>query len=419
MTRAVPGSPGRPLGRRRRRVVITGTGAVGPFGAGTGALLEGIVAGRSPLERIDGCCCAPVRDPLAAGPFPPNAWRRLDRASRMAVLASAEALAEAGHDPASPDRAALPEGGVVLGTMTAGTGPLHGFLSTLFTQGPEAVSPMDFPFTVHNAPAGQCAILLGLKGPNLTTCRMEASGLAAIALAADLVRGGAADAVLAGGVDERVPIVTEAWRRWRVVSRGAPESYRGPFDRGRRGFAPGEGAYCVVLEESERARARGARPWAEIRAAATAHAPSEPHRWPDDPAAPARAIAGALAEAELGTKDLGYIVASANGSPRLDRLEARALREALGPAARRVPISGLKGAVGESGASSACGAVVAALSIRDGFIPPVARLVDPEPDLGLDLVLGGPRRGPVPAVLVHALGAGGSCVALILSRFRP
>ncbi len=315
MTRAVPGSPGRPLGRRRRRVVITGTGAVGPFGAGTGALLEGIVAGRSPLERIDGCCCAPVRDPLAAGPFPPNAWRRLDRASRMAVLASAEALAEAGHDPASPDRAALPEGGVVLGTMTAGTGPLHGFLSTLFTQGPEAVSPMDFPFTVHNAPAGQCAILLGLKGPNLTTCRMEASGLAAIALAADLVRGGAADAVLAGGVDERVPIVTEAWRRWRVVSRGAPESYRGPFDRGRRGFAPGEGAYCVVLEESERARARGARPWAEIRAAATAHAPSEPHRWPDDPAAPARAIAGALAEAELGTAG----GAGAGGPPRPDQ----------------------------------------------------------------------------------------------------
>jgi 3-oxoacyl-(acyl-carrier-protein) synthase len=407
--------------RPGRRVVVTGAGAVGPHGAGVGALVDGAISGRAALTRIGssgapargGTCCALVRDPLEHGPFPPGAWRRLDRASRMAALAAGEALASAGERGAGPAR---PEIGVTLGTMTAGSETLRGFLTTVFSEGSMAASPMTFPFTVQNAPASQCSILLGLGGPNLTLCRMEASGLAAIATAADLIRSGATDAMLAGGVDQDSRLIREAWDRLRVTARGGVATFRGPFDRARRGFAPGEGAYCLLLEEAERAARRGARPWAEVAGAAAGHTPGPPHRWPEDPAGPARAMRAALSRAGLGADELGYVAASANGSPRLDRLEARGLREAFGADLRRLPVSAIKGGVGESGAASACSALLAALAVRDGFVPPVAGLVEPEPGLGLNLVLGAARREPIPAVLVNALGTGGTCVSLVLSR---
>ncbi|HEU4401376.1 MAG TPA: beta-ketoacyl synthase N-terminal-like domain-containing protein [Candidatus Polarisedimenticolia bacterium] len=409
-----------------RRVVLTGGGAVSPFGLGIGPLLEGLIAGRTAVRgsaEPDGAAregaagggtpgpTARVRDPLAAGAYDPNSWRRLDRCSRMAVLSAAQALAEAG----AAEDAGI---GVVLGTMTSGGEPLTDYLTTLVREGPQAVSPMLFPFTVPNAPASQCSILLGLKGPNLTLCQMEASGLGAIATAAALIRNGAADVLLAGGADEHPRALGEAWRRWRILARGGPGGSPGPFDRRARGFAPGEGAYVVLLETEERARARGVRVWAEVAGAATAHAQGAAHRWPSDASEPARAISQALSRAGLLPADLGYVMAGANGAREVDRIEARSFLEAFGRVTRRIPVSGVKGAVGESGAGSACGALVAALSIRDGFVPPLAGPADPDPDLGLNLVVGTARHGPVGSVLVNALATGGTCISLVLARPR-
>ncbi len=423
----------------RGRVVITGAGAISPFGIGLGPLLEGARSGRTVLTRTDPLggrgvpgLVALVREEVPPPSFAAGSWRRLDRCSRMAVAAAAEALASAGYEVAAAGSAAAPKGwsspdratlGVVLGTMTAGVEPLRVFLTTVLGDGPESASPMLFPFTVPNAPASQCSILLGLRGPNLTLCQMEASGLGAVAAGATLIRGGAADVVLAGGVDEHPKVIGRAWRGLRITARGEPESFRGPFDRGRRGFVPGEGAYVVLLESLERARSRGAFLWAEVAGSAQAHAQGAAHRWPDAPAEPARAIREALSRAGLPAGDraaegLGYVAAGANGSRRLDAVEARSLTEAFGAGIRRVPVTAIKGAIGESGAASAGAALLAALSIRDGFIPPIAGLVDPEEGYGLSLVLRAPRREPVPAVLVHAVGTGGSCVSLVLSRPR-
>lgn len=417
--------------RVAERVVITGGGAVGPFGAGIEALVGGVAGGRRALERTGSACVARVPAGAAgAGPFGPNAWRRLDLGSRMAVAAALQALQSAGYRapagrPADAGGTATAAGGAaaeaaelatVLGTMSAGIETLRGFLGTLLLEGPGSVSPMLFPFTVPNAPASQCSILLGLRGPNLTLCEMEASGLAAIATAADLIRCGAVEAALAGAVDEWSEAYGRAWGRLRLTHRGDPAEFRGPFAHDRRGFTPGEGAYVLVLESLDRARRRGAVPWAEVKGEAMAHAPGPAHAWPREAEDVAGAIGDALSQARLRPRELGYIAASANGTRALDAVEARALRLVLGDELRRVPVTSVKGAVGESAAASACSALVGALSIRDGFIPPVAGLVHPDPGLGLDLVMGEARRERVPSVLISALGTGGSVAGLVLAR---
>jgi 3-oxoacyl-[acyl-carrier-protein] synthase II len=392
----------------------------------SGRTVLSVRAGRTPTRRPT--CAAFLRSALDPGPVNPNAWRRLDRCSKMAVIAAREALAGPGALAGGPRRPGgaptpspdpgngpVPGIGLVLGTMTAGTDPLAAYLGTIFADGPEAASPMIFPFTVPNAPASQSSILLGLKGPNLTVCQMEASGLGAIATGVTLIRSGAADAVLAGGVDEYPEAIDGAWSGLRITARGDPTSFNGPFDARRRGFAPGEGAYLVVLETPERARSRGARPWAEILAVAARHVSGETHRWPGDPMAIAACLSDILLGSGLAPADLGYIAASANGSRTLDETEARSLRQAFGRDLHRIPVTSVKGSVGESGAASACAALVGALSIRDGFVPPIAGLRDPAPDIGLNLVMA-PRREPVSCVLVSALGTGGSWAGLVLSR---
>jgi minimal PKS ketosynthase (KS/KS alpha) len=396
-----------------RRVVVTGGGTVGPLGPGVDTLIQGVRRGTRALERAGRICAARVRDPEGPGPIDPRVSRRMDRCSRLAAAAALEALRSSGLDahPAA-------DIGLVIGTMTAGVGSLEAFLTTLYTEGPASVSPMLFPVTVPSAPASQCSILSGLRGPTLTVSHMEASGLAAIATAADLVRGGACDIVLAGGVDERVPEFERAWDGLRLLYRGDPEDFPGPFGRRRRGFVPGEGASFVVLESRQSAERRGSAAWAEVLGEALTHVPGPAHAWPSDAKDAAAAMDQALARAGLRIDELGYVAACANGSRSLDAIDAAAISAALGPAARRVPVTALKGALGESGSAAACAFLVAARSIGQAFVPAIAGLAEPDPDLGLNLVVGEERRGPVPAVLIEALGTGGSCAAVVLGRPR-
>ncbi len=398
------------------RVVITGGGAVSPFGAGLRPLADGLSGGRRVLTRAKGDTVARVPAGASAGPFGANAWRRLDLGSRMAVGAAFQALQAAGY-PAPVERSANDTGiATILGTMTAGIATLSAFQETLCREGPGSVSPMLFPFTVPNAPASQCSILLGLTGPNLTLCQMEASGLAALAVAADLIRSGSIEVAVAGGVDEWSPVFGRAWTRLRLTHHGGPGEFPGPFARARRGFTPGEGAYIVVLESLDRARWRGVAPWAEVKGEAIVHARGPAHAWPRDAEEVAGAMRDALSQAGLRPQEIGYVAGTANGTRAIDAVEADALRLAFGVELRRIPVTSVKGAVGESAAASACSALVGVLSIRDGFIPPVAGLVDPDGDLGLDLVTGEARRERVPSVLVNALGTGGSICSLVLAR---
>jgi 3-oxoacyl-(acyl-carrier-protein) synthase len=356
-----------------RRIVLTGAGAVSPYGIGVDRLRAGIESGRA-AGIESGIPAVVVGDPLASGDFAPLAWRRLDRVSKMAVIAVRESIAAAGIGDPAP-------AGIVLGTMTAGTTPLEEYLGTMAADGIDAASPMIFPFTVSNAPAAQCSILIGLKGPGLTVCRMEASGLGAVVVGCDLIRAGAAPVVVAGGADDRPPLLLEAWRRLRLIPRaGAPPPAAG--------FVPGEGAYMVTLEPADAARARGAPIRAEILGAGMAHAGRGPRRRPGVIGPAVGTVRAALATAGVAPGDLGAVVTAANGAPALAAFETAVLREAIGGGADRLPARNVKRLVGESGAASACGLLAA--------------------------VLCGPRiESPI---LVHALGTGGACVSLVLVR---
>jgi hypothetical protein len=184
---------------------------------------------------------------------------------------------------------------------------------------------------------------------------MEASGLAAIATAVDLIRSGVVEGAVAGAVDEWSGAYGAAWGRLRLTHRGEPGEFPGPCAQNRRGFTPGEGAYLVMLESRDRARRRGAVPWAEVKGETIAHARGPAHAWPRDSEDVAEAIRDALTQAGLGPDEIGYVAASANGTRALDAVEARALRLALGGGLRRVPVTSVKGAVGESAAASAVG----------------------------------------------------------------
>ena len=404
--------PADPASLPSRRVVITGAGAVSPFGADRAALVAGLASGRSTVSILaaPAAFAAVVADPIGPGPFPEAAWRRLDRVSRMAAIAAAEALRSAGLERGG-ERI-----GVVLGTMTAGSVPLQDYLTTVLREGPEAASPMSFPFTVPNAPAGQCSILLRLGGPNVTLARMEASGLAAIALAADLIREGVADACVAGGVDEASTAVLEVWRRVRVAARAAGGPYRGPYDRARCGMAPGQGAYLVCVERLDLALDRGAGPWAEVRGAAQRRAPAAAHGLPVDEEMPARALEGALRCAGAGPGEPAAVVGCGSGSRILDGVDAAAIRRALGGTGRGAPVTAIKGAIGESGAASAAAAIVALMAIREGRLPPVAGLMEIDPRIDLPIVTGQGMTGDFPSVLVGAMATGGSCLGLLLTR---
>ena len=406
-------------------VVITGLGAVSPFGAGVGALITGLRRGAAvlspypagegaPQGRRGSTIAALAPDRLDPGRIPPNAWRRLDRCSRLAVLAAAEAIENAGLGPAGGPTPA--ETGVVLGTMTAGADPLREFLECRFQEGSEALSPMLFATTVANAPASQCSIHLGLRGPNLTLSQMEASGLAAIVRACELIAGGAAAAILAGGVDEVPRIFEEAWRRLRLCATGDPVACRGPFDRNRGGFVPGEGAYLLLLESAAHARERGARVLVEVAAHAGLHIPVAPHARPRETTAMAGLLRRMLAGAGVAPRSLGWIAARADATRHHDRHDAQVLQLFLGDASRDVPVSSLKGALGAAGAASAAAVLVAAASIRDGFVPSTPRLVEPDERLGLQLFSGAARERPVERALVEEVATGGACAALVLAR---
>jgi 3-oxoacyl-[acyl-carrier-protein] synthase II len=262
------------LRRAAMRIAITGVGAVTPFGEGAEALWKGLVSGVSrirPIERFD---TSGMRSHLGAvvGPhdprrvIPSSALRRLDPNSRFSILAAAEALEGAGI-------VARERTGIVLGTNSAGIQPVAEFLATIHTGGGRAAPPILFPYTVANAPASQCALHLGLRGPNLTIIQKEGSSCGAVATASRILASGGADALIAGGADDLARPIFEAWERLGVLSRdrrasgGPPEGCR-PYDVARDGIVLGEGACFLTLEREGSARDRGARALAFVEGSA-------------------------------------------------------------------------------------------------------------------------------------------------------
>jgi 3-oxoacyl-[acyl-carrier-protein] synthase II len=401
-------------------VVVSGIGVVSAFGAAREHFRDALLAGDSglaPVTRFDVAACraqhaAAVRGFDAAAWIPPMKLRRMEDTARYAVVMTRQAfddavypLGDAGHDDI----------GVVLGTFTAGGQSTVEYLTALHRGGPTGAPALLFNSTVANAPASLAGLEFKLRGPNVTVSQKEASGLAAVVTAADMLRLGRSAAVIAGGVDGLFDVFYRVHDRFGVLAPSDRE-FRGPFDSERRGFVLGDGGYAVLLEHADAAAARGARIYGAVVGVAAVSAAPGINLWPSAPEPIVRAMQSAIADAGLEPADVDVVYAAANASEGLDRVEAEALREFFGAA--RPLVTSIKGAVGECGAASAASVAAALLCGQAGEVPPIAGLQTPDAAAApLDLVTTR-RRLDGSIALINGIASGGSIVSVVVDTAR-
>ena len=400
-----------------RRVVITGAGVVSSIGSGREAFWDALAAGTSGAREIEleqlglvTVCAAPA-DEGALELVGPREARRMDRSARLAVVAAAGALADAGGVLGDPLRI-----GAVIANVHGGTETMHAAAVGMWSGGVDRVSPFTVPLGLTNAPVAAVMRVNGLRGPSSTVATACAAGTDAIGLAAMLIRAGRADVMLAGGAEAPIsPLVVAAYRRMRALASAArpPAEMSRPFDRARDGFVIAEGAGVVVLEERDRALARGARILCEL----VGYGSSSDAGHITDPdetgEGAARAVRVALAEAGVEGSEIGHVNAHATSTPSGDIAEARAIVAAgLSGAA----VSATKSLHGHTlGAAGGIEAIAAMLPLVRGVIPATANLDDPEPDPPLDHVRE-TRHADVELAVSNSFGFGGHNAAIVLRR---
>ncbi|MFJ9694568.1 beta-ketoacyl-[acyl-carrier-protein] synthase family protein [Kitasatospora sp. NPDC101183] len=402
-----------------RAVAVTGLGLVTPAGCGAEAVWNRFLDARPTARRdpelaglaVDFSC--PVADFDPAALLGGRLARRLDRYSQMAVAAARQAVADAGLDPGEWDGTRV---GVVLGVSANSVHTYAVEYARLAEGRADRVSPLMLPRSIPNMAAGEVSLDLGARGPALVVSTACASGTSALALAADLLRAGTCDLVLAGGTDSpRTPMTAVAFDRLGALSRRRhdPEGASRPFDADRDGFVLGEGAGVLVLERAEHARARGARPYAHLAghgSAADAHHPTAPD--PDGEGL-ARAARAALADAGLAPYEIGHVNAHGTGTALNDPAEAAALRRVFH---RPPPVTANKSVIGHCmGAAGAIEAALTVLTLRHRLIPPTANLDRLDDGIGLDVVAKAPRPLDAPAALTVSSGFGGHSAAVVLT----
>ena len=392
-------------------VVVTGIGAVTPLGVGARTLHERWTAGASGIEDGEGACTE----------FEPTEYlsvkevRRADRFTQFALVASDEALAEAGWDGELPyDPARI---GSIIGTGIGGIGTLTHNHQVLLEQGPGKVSPLAIPLMMGNAGAGAVSMRHKLRGPSFATLSACAGGAHAIGESAKLIQTGAADAVVTGGSEAGlVPLARAAFSALDALSELGISR---PFDARRDGFVMGEGAAVLILENGDKARERGANILAYVRgygATSDAYHLTAPDK---EGAGATEAMRVALANAELTTDDVVYVNAHGTSTPLNDRSETLALKAVFGEAAKDIPVSSTKSAIGHLlGAAGAVEAVATILALRDRIAPPTLGYEEPDEGLDLDYVPGKARPLDIdgkPAIgLSNAFGFGGHNAVLCL-----
>jgi 3-oxoacyl-[acyl-carrier-protein] synthase II len=404
-----------------RRVVITGIGPATPVGVGREAFWSSLAAGRSgigELTRFDTegfpvRIAGEVRDLDPAEFMEPKEVRRTDRFVHLALAAAALAHRDAGEPALIPERTA-----VAMGTGIGGMQTLEDQVNVLREKGPDRVSPFMVPAMMPNAAAGHVAMALGLTGPNLGVVTACAASAHAIGEAFRMIREDRADVAFAGGADASItPVSIAAFARMGALSRN-PDAERAsrPFDRARDGFVLSEGACVLVLEDAERAKARGARIWAEVVGyGATADAFHVTQPEPEGLGAIA-AMQAALTDAGEPAEAVGYVNAHGTSTPLNDAAESKAIRKVFGE--HRVAVSSTKSMTGHLlGGAGAVEAAATALAIHEGTLPPTINLDDPDPECDLNHVANEPREQPVSLALSNSFGFGGQNAVLALRRW--
>lgn len=413
----------------RRRVVITGYGALTPLGADAETFWRRLVAGESGIRpiaafdasRVPSRIAGEVPDFDASGVLDRKEIRRNDRTTQFALVATRAAMDMAGLPPRLDDAESLGTA-VVVGSGLGGTGTLIEQISINATRGPDRLSPFFIPMAIGNMAAGQVGISFNARGPNLATMSACASGGHAIGEAAEMILRGDAETAWAGGAEATVFEATVGgFAAMRALStrNDDPAGASRPFDSGRDGFVLAEGAGMVVLEELGHALARGARPLAELCGyAASADASHITTPAPGGEGA-LRAARRALQKAGIGADEIDVVSAHATSTPAGDMEELAAIRSLLGDRASQVSVTATKGAIGHTlGAAGGIALVSMLLAMRDGVVPPTRNLTDPDPGVGdMDLTPLVARDRDVRVALVNAFGFGGQNSAIVIRRW--
>ncbi len=406
-----------------QRAMITGLGAVTPIGLTVQEFWQNLTSGVSgvgPITSFD-ASDLPTKIGAEVKGFDPKNYmdfkeaRRTHRSTHFALAAARQAVADAGLelDPTNGE-----DVGVVMNTGGGGNALMEEGTQTLITAGPRKIGPFFLPSVMANAVSCQVSIALGAKGPVLTSALACASGAFALVEALHMLQRGDAQVVIAGGTESGMSrLLLTSFSNLGALSKRNDEPTRAsrPFDRDRDGFVYGEGAAALVIETEEHARARGARIYAEVAGGALtgdAHHITAPDPQGDGAR---RAMTRALQSAQTKPEEIDVVYAHGTSTPLNDATETHAVKSVFGEHAYEMPVTATKSMVGHLiGAAGAVSAVAAALSIREGVIPPTINLENPDPACDLDYVPGVARTRPVRAVMVNAFGFGGQNVVVIL-----
>jgi 3-oxoacyl-[acyl-carrier-protein] synthase II len=397
----------------KRRVVVTGLGAVTPMGVGAAALYERWVAGECGIVDGAGACTDFEPGELLSV----KEVRRLDRFSQLALVAASEAIADAGWDGALPfDPFRI---GCILATGIGGIQTIQAQHDVLRDRGAGRMSPLGIPAQMPNAAAAAISMKYGLKGQAFSVTSACSSGAHAIGSALRMIQYDDADAVVVGGAE--ASLTTFGFGSFNAMQALSPTGMSRPFDARRDGFVMGEGAGVLVLEEADAAVARGATILGEV--AGYGSTSDAYHLTAPEPTGEAatRAIALAMAEAGVAPDEIDYINAHGTSTQLNDAAETAAIKRALGVArAHKVPISSTKSATGHLlGAAGAAEAVATVKTLAERIIPPTLGYGVPDPDCDLDYVPGEARplvmsNGHPPTAISNSFAFGGHNVALVL-----
>jgi 3-oxoacyl-[acyl-carrier-protein] synthase II len=406
-----------------RKVVVTGVGPVTPVGTGVEEFWTGLTSGRNGIDRISRFDPSDLPVTLAGEVrgFEISEWldakeaRRTDRFVHFAIASAELAWDDAGRPEAGSERVAV--------IFATGIGGIEGLLTqhkVLMEKGPGRVSPFMVPALMANAAAGHIAMRHGFTGPNFCTVSACASGAHAVGEGMRIVRDGLADIAVVGGSEAAtLPLTIAAFAQMTALTKNPdPETACRPFDAARNGFVLSEGACALVLEEEERAKARGARIYAEV--AGYGASDDAFHITAPDPKGTGAAIAIRRCLEDAGEEPgvVEYVNAHGTSTPLNDAGETRALKSALGDeVAHRVPVSSTKSMTGHMlGAAGAVEAAASVLTIARGVIPPTIHYATPDPDCDLDHVPNEARKADVGFAISNSFGFGGQNAVVAFRR---
>ena len=406
-----------------RRVVVTGMGAVTPLGSSAADTWRAALSGESGIDWIRAFDASefPVRVAAEAKDFDldgiasPKEQRKLDRNVLLALAAGKEAVDHAGLNGFDPYRV-----GIALGSAIGGIAGIVKQGDVLRERGYERVSPSFIPSVLVDAASGQLAISLGIKGPNYAPVSACATGSHAVGEAAEMIKRGDADAMLAGGTEAAIqPIILAgfvAMRGLAAENEHPPRASR-PFDATRAGFVMGEGACVLVLEELEAARARGATLYAEVLSYGTsndAHHMAQPE---PEAIGVGEMMRAAIDRAGLEPGEVDYINAHGTSTPLGDAAETKAIKDVFGDHAYALAVSSTKSMMGHCfGAAGAIEAMMCVLAVHEGRVPPTINYEHPDPVCDLDYVPNEAREAKVQVALSNAMGLGGHNACVLIGR---